>query len=288
MLFIYCFLVVNRLEFLVLKKQKSVRAFLIIEVVVHFFIGIFYMNTQTQIIILAAGKGTRMGGDIPKALTVLGDKTMVEHVVDTVDELQHDSIMVVGYKAEMVQDCIGDRCRYALQHEQQGTGHAVISAKDLLDETTDTVVILYADQPYVSSTMIEDLIRCKQDNNAKIVIATAVVENDDLFHNQFYNFGRIVRNEAGNITRIVEKKDATEEDLAIREVNPAYFCLDRAWMLDCLSQLKNNNAQGEYYLTDLVQMACDQGHTIHSVQIEAREALGANTPEQLKVLEQHL
>ncbi|MGB0925413.1 MAG: hypothetical protein ACPGTS_01750, partial [Minisyncoccia bacterium] len=121
-----------------------------------------------------------------------------------------------------------------------------------------------------------------------IVIATAVIGDDGLFENQFYNFGRIVRDDQNVITKIVEKKDATETELMIREVNPAYFCLDKKWALECLSKLKNNNAQGEYYLTDLVQMAFDQGLCIESVQIDAREALGANTPEQLSVLESFL
>lgn len=247
------------------------------------------VNENTQIIILAGGKGTRMGGDLPKALVQLGDKTLTEHVLHSVQKAtQHKPITVVGYKAELVQECLGDSCHYALQTEQKGTGHAVMTAQDLIQSHIDTVLILYADQPYVSPDTMHNLVAMKHEKKAKIVIATTVVEDDNLFTNQFYNFGRIVRDEHGIITKIVETKDATEQELEIREVNPAYFCLDKDWMIECLAKLENNNAQGEYYLTDLVKMAFDQGHTIYSVQIQAREALGANTIEQLAVLEQHL
>lgn len=247
------------------------------------------MNESTQIIILAGGKGTRMGGELPKALVNLGEKTLTEHVLDSVKQASDQQpIVVVGYKAELVRECLGDVCHYALQEEQKGTGHAVMCAQDLIASHIDTILILYADQPFVSPDTMHELVARKQKEDAKIVIATIVVKDDALFHNQFFNFGRIVRDEAGEITRIVETKDASEEEMKIREVNPAYFCLDKAWMLECLKNLKNTNAQGEYYLTDLVQMAFDQGHTIHSVQIDTREALGANTKEQLEVLHNHL
>ncbi len=248
------------------------------------------MNTDTQIIILAAGKGTRMGGDIPKALTLLKEKPMLGYVLNT--SLSFDAgkpITVVGYKHELVQDFVGERSHFALQKEQKGTGHAVMSAEELLrdNELADTVIILYADQPYVSVETLEKLSTMKKEKDAKIVIATALIEDDELFQNQFYNFGRIVRNEDGSIQKIVERKDASEEELTIREVNPAYFCLDKEWMLSRLAQLNNDNAQGEYYLTDLVQMAFNEGLPIESIQINEKEALGANTPEQLKVLESY-
>jgi len=135
---------------------------------------------------------------------------------------------------------------------------------------------------------LDKLTALKKEKNAKLVIATAVIEDDNLFKNQFYNFGRIVRDENGTIIKIVEKKDASEDELSLREVNPAYFCLDKEWMLEKLDRLDNNNAQNEYYLTDLVHMAFEDGLKIESVQINEKEALGANTPEQLKVLESYL
>ena len=242
---------------------------------------------NTQIIILAAGKGSRMGGDIPKALTRLGNQSMIEHVMETVesiDEYSKPPIVVVGYKSEMIMDVLDDRAVYATQHEQNGTGHAVMSAQSLIRPSTQHILILYADQPYISKETIIKLILNKEKSTTPLSIATAVIKDENLFKNQFYNFGRIVRDGNGNITKIVEKKDALDNELYINEVNPAYFCCNRDWMMHSLSSLKNDNTQGEYYLTDLVKISFDQNHYIDSIQINEREALGANTPEQLDIL----
>lgn len=248
------------------------------------------MNTNTDIVILAAGKGTRMGGEVPKALTQLGDKSMLEYVTKEVSSFtENKPVIVVGYKKEMITDLYKDSVFYAEQVEQLGTGHAVNSAKNFLEESSaDTIIVLYADQPFVSSDTMEKLSSTKKDLNAKIVIATSVVEDDELFEKQFYNFGRIIRNDNNEIVKIVEKKDATEAELSVREVNPAYFCLDKSWALEKLSELKNDNAQAEYYLTDLVSMAFGEDLSIESVQIDPKEALGANTKDQLAVLESFL
>lgn len=249
-----------------------------------------YMNTDTQVVILAAGKGTRMGGDIPKALTKLNAIPMINYVVDTSSSFsKNQPIVVVGYKGEMIEKHLDDTCLYVEQKEQKGTGHALMATKKLLEESNaDTVIVLYADQPYISKKTLEILTDTKHSSDTKIVIATTVIEDDELFENQFYNFGRIIRDNNGVITKIVEKKDATKAELLVREVNPAYFCLDKKWALRSLARVNNDNAQGEYYLTDLVQMAFDEGLIIKSVQIDAKEALGANTREQLAVLESFL
>lgn len=244
----------------------------------------------TQIIILAAGKGTRMGGEIPKALTQLGEQSMLEYVLDTVESLDMKlkPIVVVGYKEEMIREVVQNRALYAVQSEQKGTGHAVSCAIPLLDSSVEQIVVLYADQPFVSDETIHNLIHIKQNSKNSLTIATALIDDDKLFQNQFYNFGRIIRDATGHIKAITEKKDANQEELTIREVNPAYFCCDIPWSIDCLKNLKNNNAQGEYYLTDLVKIAFNESHNIDSIQINEKEALGANTPEQLQVLDSYL
>jgi bifunctional UDP-N-acetylglucosamine pyrophosphorylase/glucosamine-1-phosphate N-acetyltransferase len=245
----------------------------------------------TQIIILAAGKGTRMGGDIPKALTTLGNQSMLEHVVDTIesiDEIQHKPIVVIGYKSEMIKDVLGKRVIYALQEEQKGTGHAVTFAFSQLLPTTERILVLYADQPFVSKETIKKIIHLKKYSQNSLTIATACIEDDELFREQFFNFGRILRDPAGHIKSIIESKDATDEQKEVREVNPAYFCCDVPWVISSLKSLKNNNAQGEYYLTDLVNITFKESHYIDSIQINQKEALGANTQEQLQVLESYL
>ena len=251
----------------------------------------FYFMEHTQIIILAAGKGSRMGGNIPKALTQLGNQSMIEHVMDTIESIGDYSrppIVVVGYKAEMIMDKLGDRAIYATQDEQKGTGHAVMSAQSLIGPSTERVLILYADQPFISKETIIKIILNKESSVNPLSIATAVINDEHLFRSQFYNFGRIVRNSNGDITKIIEKKDANTIEENIHEVNPAYFCCDKHWMLHSLSSLKIDNSQEEYYLTDLVKISFDQQYLIDSIQIHEREALGANTPEQLKVLESFL
>ncbi len=245
---------------------------------------------RTQIIILAAGKGSRMGGEIPKALTQLGSQSMIEHVLDTIENLSliKKPIVVVGYKSKMIKDTLGDRVRYVTQEEQLGTGHAVNMAIPMLDDDVERILVLYADQPFISEETIHNLIHIKQNSENSLSIATALIEDNILFKNQFYNFGRILRDTAGHIKAIIEKKDANEEQLTIREVNPAYFCCDVPWVNNQLKNLKNNNAQGEYYLTDLVKIAFEESHYIDSIQINEKEALGANTPDQLKVLQDYL
>jgi bifunctional UDP-N-acetylglucosamine pyrophosphorylase/glucosamine-1-phosphate N-acetyltransferase len=246
---------------------------------------------HTQIIILAAGKGTRMGGDIPKALTQLGSQSMLEHVIETIETLaivKYKPIVVVGYKQEMIREVLDDRVRYAIQEEQKGTGHAVMSAVPLLEEGIEGILVLYADQPFVSTETIHNLIHTKQNSENSLSIATALITDEELFKNQFYNFGRILRDSAGHIKAIVESKDATAEQKEIHEVNPAYFCCDATWAINSLKSLKNNNAQGEYYLTDLVKIAFEESHYIDSININEKEALGANTPLQLEVLETYL
>ena len=244
----------------------------------------------TQIIILAAGKGTRMGGDIPKALTQLGHQSMLEHVLDTVESMnpKHKPIVVVGYMQGLVKDHIGARAVYAPQHEQKGTGHAVSCALPFMTPQIERVVVLYADQPFVSSDTLTSLVGQKKASETSLAIATAIINDDKLFSDQFAGFGRIVRDKENHIKSIVESKDASLEQKEIREVNPAYFCCDVPWVTTALASLKNNNSQGEYYLTDLVNIAFQESHYIDSIQIDEREALGANSPDQLRVLESYL
>ncbi|MCA9351470.1 NTP transferase domain-containing protein [Patescibacteria group bacterium] len=244
----------------------------------------------TQIIILAAGKGTRMGGDLPKALTKLGHQPMLEHVLDTVEslDLPRKPILVVGYQEDLVKEVIGDRGIYVTQSEQKGTGHAVAVAMPYLDQEITSVIVLLADQPYVSTKTLKRLVEVKKQSKNPLTMGTAVITDDQLFEQQFYNFGRIIRDDKNNIVANVEARDATEEQKKIREVNPIYFCCDRDWLQDSLLHLDSKNDQGELYLTDLVKIAFQEGAFIGSILVDEREALGANTPEQLTVLERYL
>lgn len=246
-------------------------------------------EVKTQIIVLAGGKGKRMNSDLPKVLVPLKGKPLVKHLLESIEKsgVCAKPILVVGQKREMVINELGNNYSYAIQEEQLGTGHAVNCAKNL-SHGADNILVLYGDHPHVSPATITSLAEAYQKHGGVLTIATTNVENFDGWRADFFNFGRIVRDENGEIVKIVEKKDASEDEKNITEVNPAYFCFNAEWLWKNLPTLQNENAQGEYYLTDLIGLAQHQGHAINSIQIDPHEALGVNTAEQLALLERGL
>ena len=165
---------------------------------------------ETRVVILAAGKGTRMQSELPKVLHKVEGKTMIQHSIDKVRELGvGDIILVVGYKKEMVQETVGDSVKYAVQEEQLGTGHAVMQARPFLEGFEGNVVVLYGDMPLINPATIKKLIDARESDNAKGALLTIVLDNPPVF-------GRIVRDEAGRVLRIVEKKDCSPEDASTR------------------------------------------------------------------------
>lgn len=238
---------------------------------------------NTQIIILAAGHGKRMQSELPKALTLLHGKPFINHLLDSVKEsgVCPNPIIVIGQKGDMIRSVLGDDYTYAVQAEQLGTGHAVMSAENEA-KGADTVLVLYADHPLITSSTIKNLVNSHIKSDSILTMATATVNDFYDWREAFLNFGRFVRDENNNIIKIVEVKDATEEEKEIKEVNPAYMCFNATWMWNHLHSLKNNNTQNEYYLTDLVGMAFDEHKKIESISIDPKEALGVNTKEQLE------
>jgi bifunctional UDP-N-acetylglucosamine pyrophosphorylase/glucosamine-1-phosphate N-acetyltransferase len=241
---------------------------------------------NTQIIILAAGHGKRMKSELPKALTPFRGKPFVKHVLDAVAEsgVCDDPIIVIGEKGDQVNHYLGENHRYAIQKEKLGTGHAVMMAEDKVGEK-DTVMVLYADSPLIKPETIKNLNNIHKEKNATVTMATTTVEDFLTWKNSFISFGRIVRDENGEIIKIIEAKDANEEEKKTKELNPAFMCFNAVWMWEHLRKLQNKNAQGEYYLTDLIGMAFDENKKIASINIDPREAFGVNTKEQLELLE---
>ena len=242
-----------------------------------------------QIVILAAGHGTRMKHELPKPLVPLSGKPIIAHLLESIEEsgvCERPTIVVAPNNVELFKKTLGEeKYDYVIQEEQLGTGYAVLTAKDNLMDKPGHVMVLYGDHPLVSAETLKKIHSECNGNNA-LTLATAMIPDFEEWRAGFYNFGRIVRDEHGNVERIVEKKDSTDEELRIKEVNPAYFCFEPQWLWEHLDKLDNNNAQGEYYLTDLVQMAVTEGAKIKTVQIDPKEALGINTQEQLKLCEE--
>lgn len=247
------------------------------------------MAENTQIIILAGGKGKRMESEEPKALSMLQGKPFLNHVLETVSSLNLPlkPVIVVGYKKERIKEVLGNDHLYAEQYEQLGTGHAVKSAKDALDSEHSTVLVLSADQPTISKETLENIIATHTQKKPTITITTVVVPDFDGWRAGMYtNFGRIIRGADGSVEKIVEFKDATPEEKEIKELNTALYAFDREWLWRNIDSLKNENVQGEYYLTDLIKIACDQKKRIEAVPVSNMiEGLQPNSKAELDLLE---
>ncbi len=242
---------------------------------------------KTRIVILAAGKGTRMGAQVPKPLVPIAGKPMVAHLVERVKEsgLDDKPILVVAPDTRhLFVEQFGDAVEYAVQHEQLGTGHAASVARDLVEDA-DTVLVLYGDHPFVSAEVMRTIAKRHSENGATITMLTCTVPNFDGDYAGVASWSRIVRGENGFVVRDVQFKDATPEEREIKEVNPCIFMFDRAWMYERLPMLKNSNAQGEYYLTDLLGMAVEEKRKISTAPADVFEVIGVNTQEDLARVE---
>lgn len=232
-----------------------------------------------DIVILAAGQGTRMRSALPKVLHPVAGKAMLGHVIDTARQLKPQKIhVVIGHGAELVREHLAaDDLNFVLQSEQLGTGHAVAQALPAL--SAERVLILYGDVPLIEAETLQRLLQ--QVNEQQLGLLTVNL-NDPT------GYGRIVRDQAGCVKAIVEHKDASDEQRAIREGNTGILALPGKRLGDWLGRLSNSNAQGEYYLTDVIAMAVTDGLVVATEQAaDEMEVLGANDRIQLSQLERH-
>ena len=244
----------------------------------------------TKAVILAAGKGTRMGSDLPKVLHPVGGTPMIVHCVRAArDAGVGELVLVVGHGRELVAEAVAglrgpngghrDGIAFAVQAEQLGTGHAVIQARPFLEGFDGNVAVLYGDMPLLSAATIAEVVGRRDATGAAAVVLTVELDNPP-------DFGRIVRDEAGLVAGIVEVRDARREELAIREVNVGAYCFDNAALLDALDRLRADNAQGEYYLTDVIGMMAGDGRLVETVVTQnLEETLGINDPVHLAFAE---
>lgn len=252
-------------------------------------------NTEnnTKIIVLAGGKGTRMGGDIPKVLTLVKNRPMVSYLLEAINKsgIDKDPVIIVGYKKEMVIDSIDkDQNKYHFinQEHQLGTGHAVSLAREYLKDKAKNIIVLFGDHPLITSETIKKINDAHNKSEKKITMATVILEDFEDWKHNFRNFSRIIRDANGKIIKDIQYKDANEEEKKIMEVNPCYFCFEAKWLWENLEKIKNDNIQNEYYLTDLIKLATKENLEIESININPVEALGANTLVELETLAQFL
>ncbi len=243
---------------------------------------------DTQIIILAAGKSTRMKMNIPKALVTLKNKPFIVHILDTIKELDPKikPIIVVGHKKEVIKEALGKDHIYAEQNEQLGTGHAVMSAQKTINPDQKIIFVLYADQPLISKETIKNIIKKHKEKKPTVTLGTITIPDFKDWRIGFNSYGRIIRGDNGQVKQIVEFKDATDEEKKIKELNPAFYAFDANWLWENIDKLKNDNSKKEFYLTEIVKIACEQNKKIETVQIKnIIEAVQPNSKEELELLE---
>ncbi len=234
----------------------------------------------TTAIILAAGKGTRMESDLPKVLHPVCGRPMLAYVLDVARQAGSSRLLVVvGYRAELVKQTFADDARdisWVVQSPQRGTGHAVMVCKLELSGLDGPVLVLAGDGPLIRPETLRQLIDTHQAAGAACTLATSILPDPG-------GYGRILRDEAGNLVGIVEALDATARQKAIREVNVSVYCFDAAALADVIGRLKNDNAKGEYYLTDALGLLASDGRKIAAIAAVApQDVLSINTLDELQ------
>lgn len=229
-----------------------------------------------------------MNSDHPKVLAPFRGKTMLATLLDQVREAGVDPApkIVIGYQGDKVKRALkGYNVQFIKQEPQLGTGHAVAVCREHLN-LNESVLVLCGDHPLVTSETIR-MLADSHEPDAAITMMTYMVPDFDVFGGVFANFGRILRDKRGQIKGIREAKDASPEELAKREINPAYYVFDGPWLWDHIDKIQNKNAQQEYYLTDLVAMGIKEGARIDAyVGDNLTEAIGVNTRQHLQLAEQ--
>lgn len=222
-------------------------------------------------VILAAGQGSRMKSSLYKVLHPVAGKAMVEHVVGQVEKLNVAEIVtIVGFGAEMVKEQLGERSHYALQTEQLGTGHAVLAASEQLAGKEGTTLVICGDTPLLQADTLEELFAHHETMNAKATILSAIAKDPT-------GYGRVIRNSEGHVEKIVEHKDANEQELAVTEFNTGTYCFDNKSLFEALNQVGNENAQGEYYLPDVIGILKAQGETVSAYIMDSEDdSMGVN------------
>ncbi len=247
---------------------------------------------RTRVIIPAAGKGTRMRASLPgrireetaKALCEVSGRPMIVTLLETILEARVDPKPVVVVSEETgaeVRAVLGESCEYAVQQERLGTAHAVACAEPILRGRADTVMVFYADMPFVAASTIRSIWEAHVRALPVITMGTVTVPDFEDWRHCLSTYGRVVRSHEGIVQKIVEMKDAAPAELEIKEVSPSFFCFDAEWLWETLPRIGQGNAQGERYLPDLVGIAIERGRPVETVDVPPIDAIGINTFDEL-------
>ncbi len=237
-------------------------------------------------IILAAGKGTRMGGDLPKVLYPVADLPLVWWVVRACKQAGVSRcVVVVGYKGKDVEAALQDEpgCEFVEQREQLGTGHATQMAQPCFEgQPPVDVLVMAGDAPLIQPATLQQLIEVHRSTQASVTLATSRLDDPT-------GYGRVIREPDGSFAAIVEHKDATAQQREVKEINPSYYCFRSDQLFETLGEVKNTNAQREFYLTDAPGLLKEKGQSVQLVDaVSAKEVIGVNTPQQLAEVDQIL
>lgn len=227
-------------------------------------------------IILAAGEGKRMNSNTPKVLHKVCGKEMINHVIDTMRSADIEMVdVVIGRGASEVKKGTEDRkINYSVQEEQLGTGHAVMCAKEFLGNNEGTVAIFVGDGPLITENTVREMLNYHENGNFKATILTSSMEHPA-------KYGRIIRDENGEVFKIVEFKDCTNQEVLVKEINSGMYCFDIKELLNSLDRLNNNNAQKEYYLTDVIGILKSQGFKVGAFDVPVEEITAVNSKVEL-------
>ena len=240
------------------------------------------MSNKLHVGILAAGKGSRMESKLPKVLHKLNGRSLIDYVLNTASELNPDSItLVVGFQKDLVKNHIkNNNINYVSQDEQLGTGHAALQIERQLQNQEGHLLILYGDVPNIKSNTLSPIIKQHIKEDRKATVITATIEDPK-------GYGRIVRDKNGDLLRIVEEKDCTEDERKIKEWNPGIYIFKIPQLFNELKRIGSNNASNEYYLTDVIELI-KENSPIQAERISnSSEVIGINTINQLSHLENH-
>lgn len=223
-------------------------------------------------VLLAAGQGTRMKSTLPKVLHPVAGKPMIRHALNAVAQATTETpVVVVGHGSDEVKAYLGESAQTVLQEPQLGTGHAVMQAESILRDKTDLVIVCYADMPLLRGETLKKLVQTQQRNQGPISMLTVIADDPR-------GFGRILRKADGTVEAIVEEYVATPEQAKIKELNVGGYCFNASWLWDALKRIPKNPKKGEYYLTDIVELASQDGLPVHAtVMDDIEETIGVNT-----------